>query len=113
MGLGKTVQVVGFLHSLFVSKLVTRVLIVLPVSLLENWKLELGKWITKKPRIKEFHGGSKTQRNEDLNRVSECGGMCLTTYGMILTNIDMLNQINWDYVILDEGHKIKVHLSYR
>lgn len=111
MGLGKTLQICAFVVCLFLSRLTTRVLIVLPVSLIENWKKELGKWITNKPRVKEFHGNSKTQRNEELNKVLKCGGICLTTYGMVLSNVDRLNTVTWDYVILDEGHKIKDHSS--
>ena len=56
-----------------------------------------------------FHGPSKVQRNKRLKGVQEKGGICLTTYGMVVSNIDLLNDddFEWDYVILDEGHRIK------
>ncbi len=39
MGLGKTIQVSSFLSCLFGSKLIQRVLILMPVSVIENWKV--------------------------------------------------------------------------
>lgn len=110
MGLGKTIQVVSFVVSLFLCKKISRTLIVTPVSVIENWKKELKQWAEKKPRVREFYGSSKAQRNENLDKILECGGICLTTYGMILSNLDQLKgdkNFRWDYVILDEGHKIK------
>jgi DNA excision repair protein ERCC-6 len=47
MGLGKTVQVCVFLNALYHSLAIKSgdiSLIVLPVSLIENWKSELSKW---------------------------------------------------------------------
>jgi SNF2 family DNA or RNA helicase len=45
------------------------------------------------------------------------GGVCLTTYGMVGPNLELLCEqvpgeealagAAWDYLILDEGHKIK------
>ncbi len=70
-----------------------------------------------KIRIRQFYGASKGQRNANLEKVLEDGGICLTTYGMLLSNIDdiIAEQENddpkqeavWNYVVLDEGHKIK------
>ena len=42
--MGKTVQVAAFLNGLFQSELVESILIVMPVSLLANWKKELAFW---------------------------------------------------------------------
>eukprot|EP00897_Mesotaenium_endlicherianum_P008286 jgi/Mesen1/7486/ME000039S06710 len=41
MGLGKTRQVASFLAGLFQSKLIKRVLIVVPTTLLSQWRVEL------------------------------------------------------------------------
>ena len=35
------------------------------------------------------------------------GGLCFTTYGNIPTKLASFVSINWDIVLLDEGHKIK------
>ena len=113
MGLGKTVQVAAFLRGLFVSKHIETVLIVMPKSLIENWRKELTQWTQ---RLVCTYDGTKRQREHALEEVARLGGIVLTTYGMIRTNAAKLTGIEnpvsgdleeWDYVILDEGHKIK------
>ena len=119
MGLGKTIQIVALLSGLFRNRYVSlssgkcqphihSALIVVPVSLMINWKNEINKW-TPETIVKSFYG-SKSERERNLKSIQSCGGVCLTTYGTVLSNIDLLNDSNrhkWDYVILDEGHKIK------
>ncbi|XP_076472962.1 DNA excision repair protein ERCC-6-like [Babylonia areolata] len=111
MGLGKTIQVIAFLSGLFDMDKVRTVLIILPVSVMINWEKEFNKWA---PGIAvyPFHGTSKRERERNLDRVQRRGGVLLTTYGMVLTSWEQMSQHNgrdfvWDYVILDEGHKIK------
>eukprot|EP01117_Protostelium_nocturnum_P010209 TRINITY_DN3656_c0_g1_i2.p1 TRINITY_DN3656_c0_g1~~TRINITY_DN3656_c0_g1_i2.p1 ORF type:complete len:768 (+),score=279.00 TRINITY_DN3656_c0_g1_i2:208-2511(+) len=107
MGLGKTLQIITFIIGLFRAKQVARVLLVMPVSTVENWKKEFAQWECE-VRLKMFYGSSKAQRNKDLDLVLRKGGICITTYGMITSNAEQLvADPNWDYVILDEGHKIK------
>lgn len=43
MGLGKTIQISSFLSGLFASDLAKRVLILMPVSVIENWKVRSKK----------------------------------------------------------------------
>ena len=43
MGLGKTVQVSALLGVLFYSQLVHHVLLIVPTSLIDNWKAELSQ----------------------------------------------------------------------
>jgi hypothetical protein len=68
MGLGKTMQVVGFLGSMIRSGHISRVLVVMPVSVLEHWRSELEKW-GEGIRVKVFHGTSKKERETNLHRV--------------------------------------------
>lgn len=42
--LGKTIQVISFLAGMFDAKLIRRVLIVMPVSVMPNWENEFNKW---------------------------------------------------------------------
>ena len=44
MGLGKTLQTIAALRVLFFQNLIQRVLIITPVSLLDQWRSELAKW---------------------------------------------------------------------
>ncbi|KAK3606703.1 hypothetical protein CHS0354_012907 [Potamilus streckersoni] len=111
MGLGKTIQVIAFLSGMFDMDKIKSVLIVVPVSLLTNWEKEFTKWA---PGIclTFYHGNSKKEKERALMKVQKRGGVCLTTYGTVVTSWEQLSQQDgkeflWDYVILDEGHKIK------
>ena len=54
-----------------------------------------------------FHGTKKKERASNLQYVQEKGGVLLTTYGMLASNLDHLckrgSSFTWDYLILDEG----------
>lgn len=111
MGLGKTIQVISFLSGMYDSELVRHTLLVMPTSLITNWTKEFTKW-TPGMRVKEFHGTSKGERSRNLEKVQRRGGVVLTTYTMIMNNWQQLasycgHEFTWDYVILDEAHKIK------
>ncbi|TGZ62297.1 hypothetical protein CRM22_007509 [Opisthorchis felineus] len=130
MGLGKTVQVIAFLSGLFISssKRLTA-LILMPVSVLVTWETELKRWAPAL-RVVVFHDGNRNQRLRSLSMIQRNGGIVLTTYGMVaagaedlivdfhanpqfmstkLTNLEgrMAPEFVWDYLILDEAHKIK------
>ncbi|KAF6023008.1 hypothetical protein EB796_018703 [Bugula neritina] len=115
MGLGKTIQVISFLSGLFDAEELKTVIIVMPLSLIENWKREFEKWA---PGIllQTYHGGSLRERARSVAKVQRRGGVLLTSYGMIVSAAELLakkdgesfgRDFSYDYVILDEGHKIK------
>ncbi|GFS24601.1 DNA excision repair protein ERCC-6-like [Elysia marginata] len=111
MGLGKTIQVIAFLAGMFDMGKIKSVMIVIPLSVIPNWLNEFNKW-TPGINVMQFHGSSKKERDRALNRVRSRGGVLLTTYGLIVTTHETLSkrygqEFVWDYVILDEGHKIK------
>ncbi|XP_033746944.1 LOW QUALITY PROTEIN: DNA excision repair protein ERCC-6-like [Pecten maximus] len=111
MGLGKTIQMIAFLSGLFDMDKVHAVLIVMPVSLITNWEKEFKKWAPG-IRVTLFHGSSKREKERALAKVQRRGGVCLTSYGLVVTSSEQLSQrdrrdFEWDYMILDEGHKIK------
>uniref|UniRef100_K7FAS0 DNA excision repair protein ERCC-6-like n=1 Tax=Pelodiscus sinensis TaxID=13735 RepID=K7FAS0_PELSI len=111
MGLGKTIQIIAFLSGMFDAELVQFVLLVMPTTLVSNWRREFAKW-TPGLRVKDFHGTSKTERNRNLERVQRKTGVVITTYQMVIYNWQQLSSFNeqefvWDYIILDEAHKIK------
>ncbi|XP_037368155.1 DNA excision repair protein ERCC-6-like [Talpa occidentalis] len=111
MGLGKTVQIIAFLSGMFDASLVNHVLLIMPTNLISTWVKEFGKW-TPGMRVKTFHGSSKDERTRNLNRIQQRNGVIITTYQMLINNWQQLSSLNgqefvWDYVILDEAHKIK------
>lgn len=111
MGLGKTIQVISFLSGMYDNELVKHTLLLMPTSLITNWTKEFAKW-TPGMRVKEFHGTSKGERTRNLEKVQRRGGVIITTYTMLLNNWQQLSsyhgrEFTWDYMILDEAHKIK------
>lgn len=113
MGLGKTIQITAFVSALFHSGLVSRVLIVLPLSVLNHWSRTLTDWC---PDVthRTYHG-SVADRERVMRevRMLRRPGIVLSTYGTVRTNVEELADCggHWDYVILDEGHKIKTHTT--
>ncbi|XP_053328889.1 DNA excision repair protein ERCC-6-like [Spea bombifrons] len=111
MGLGKTIQVIAFLSGMFDAELIKCVLLIMPTTLISNWVREFEKW-TPGMRVNEFHGTSKKERTRDLEKIQRKGGIIITTYQMLINNWQQISTYNgrefvWDYIILDEAHKIK------
>ncbi|OCT67216.1 DNA excision repair protein ERCC-6-like [Xenopus laevis] len=111
MGLGKTIQVIAFLSGMFDAELTKCALLVMPTTLISNWMKEFMKW-TPGMRVAEFHGASKKERTRNLEKIQRKGGIIITTYQMLINNWQQLSSYNerefeWDYIILDEAHKIK------
>lgn len=114
MGLGKTIQVSAFLDGIIGYELANTALLVMPLSLLSNWEEELQRWA---PELKvyTFHSSSKKQRQSIMEAIQRENGILLTTYGMVSSAIQALNgkhDFTWDFIFLDEGHKIKNHTRY-
>ncbi|XP_046695822.1 DNA excision repair protein ERCC-6-like [Silurus meridionalis] len=111
MGLGKTVQVISFLSAMYDAELISHTLLVMPTSLIKTWLNEFKRW-TPGLRVKEFHGANKLERSRNLERIQRGSGAIITTYQMLNNNWQQLasfggREFSWDYIILDEAHKIK------
>ncbi|MDE1463809.1 DEAD/DEAH box helicase [Spartinivicinus poritis] len=108
MGLGKTIQIISLLLILKKNKVNRPSLLVLPTSLMGNWKSELEKFA---PSLKALfvHPSltSKTQLDE-LSKAKQLSGvdLIITTYGMLLRQL-WLQNIQWHMVVLDEAQAIK------
>jgi SNF2-related domain/SNF2 Helicase protein/Helicase conserved C-terminal domain len=111
MGLGKTVQVIGLLlhrkdGRKGPSNTARPSLLVVPASLLANWKTELERFA---PTLSfQIAHSSETQNGKRAVEKQDVHGLDLliTTYGM-LSRSDWLKDFNWDLVILDEAQAIK------
>ncbi|KAL0543614.1 hypothetical protein IC582_018714 [Cucumis melo] len=118
MGLGKTMQICGFLAGLFYSRLIKRVLVVAPKTLLPHWIKELSV-VGLSEKTREYYGTSAKLRQYELNYILQDKGVLLTTYDIVRNNSKSLqgncfsedeeteDGTTWDYMILDEGHLIK------
>jgi non-specific serine/threonine protein kinase len=103
MGLGKTIQALVFFQSLRESAHPkTASLLVLPKSLLFNWQREAARF-TPELRLCEY---SKNDRNKDTALFTQYD-LIITTYGVMLRDIETLRQYRFHYVLLDESQAIK------
>ncbi|TZF85971.1 DEAD/DEAH box helicase (plasmid) [Pedobacter sp. BS3] len=104
MGLGKTVQTLALLQKIKEEKEgeASTSLIIMPTSLIYNWQREAEKFA---PELKILaHTG--TFRNKEVSRFMDYD-VVFTTYGITRVDIDLLKELYFHYVILDESQNIK------
>ncbi|KAF2211710.1 hypothetical protein CERZMDRAFT_42515 [Cercospora zeae-maydis SCOH1-5] len=108
MGLGKTLQTISFIGYLrFLQGITGPHLVAVPKSTLDNWKREFAKWI---PEVNVLVlQGAKDERQELIQDrlVDEKFDVCITSYEMILREKSHLKKFAWEYIIIDEAHRIK------
>jgi superfamily II DNA or RNA helicase len=77
-------------------------LIVLPASLVFNWERELNRFA---PHLSVYkHTGPKRQK--DI-RILQRFDVILTTYQTALRDVKILEQLEYEYIVLDESQQIK------
>ncbi len=108
MGLGKTIQIIALLIKLKKKKTGNPSLLVLPASLLNNWKDELSKF---SPSLKCQFVHSSLIKKEELSTLKQADALkqydvILTSYGMLLKQHWLMEQ-HWQLLVLDEAHTIK------
>jgi SNF2 family DNA or RNA helicase len=128
MGLGKTIQVIAFLTAAFgktgderdakrMRKMrrasddnwYPRVLIICPGGLMNNWRSELERWGWWQVYV--YHG-SVAEKEAAIQAASKGRlEIMITTYTTYRTNMSIINTVDWDCVVADECHAIKVRSS--
>ncbi len=95
MGLGKTIQLLS-LH----AKRGGATLVVCPTSLVANWEREAHRFLPG-TIVHRFHGPARS-----LSTV-EPGDLVITTYGVVRSDIEALQDVAWDLVVADEAQHAK------
>ncbi|XP_052209681.1 CHD3-type chromatin-remodeling factor PICKLE-like [Diospyros lotus] len=129
MGLGKTIQSIAFLASLF-EEGISPHLVVAPLSTLRNWEREFATWAPHmnvvmyvgsaqaRATIREYEfyfpkNPKKTKKKKSGHIIGESKqdrikfDVLLTSYEMINLDNVSLKPIQWDCMIVDEGHRLK------
>ncbi|KAK4251340.1 SNF2 family N-terminal domain-containing protein [Corynascus novoguineensis] len=116
MGLGKTVQTISLIALLREQEnYLGPHLIVAPLSTLSNWLDEFHQWVPSIPVV--MYHGTPQQRNEIFKtkimrhlhggRPTDKFPVVCTSYEMVLKDRAALSKINWEFIIIDEGHRMK------
>ncbi|XP_047325059.1 CHD3-type chromatin-remodeling factor PICKLE-like [Impatiens glandulifera] len=127
MGLGKTIQSIAFLASLFEDNIRPHI-VVAPLSTLRNWEREFAMWapqmnvvmyvgssqarsvireyefyFPKSSKKKKKSGQTVVKSKQDRIKFD----VLLTSYEMINLDTASLKHIQWECMIVDEGHRLK------
>ena len=109
MGLGKTLQTISLIAYLIEAKgNEGPFLVVVPLTTISNWEMEFDRWA---PDVKKIiYKGNKKERPKYakiLKDKSEKFNVVVTTYEYIMLDKSVLSQIDWQYIIVDEGHRMR------
>ena len=118
MGLGKTIQVLSFLS--YLNKHAdwhTPFLIVVRNSTCKQWCDEIEKWTDLKYILyNAVPQQRKLIRDYQFPVLDELGNpipntfsfnILLVSYDLLMKDFEYLSKINWEVIVLDEGHRIK------
>ncbi len=103
MGLGKTLQTIAHIMTeKEAGRLTSPVLVVAPTSLVGNWRRELHKFAPSL-RVLVLHG---PRRRERFGRITEVD-VVISTYPLVLRDMEVLSQHRFYLQVLDEAHTVK------
>ena len=107
MGLGKTVQAIAALRILCVQRQIERSLLIMPASLIDQWRREFARWA---PELRVMPvRGSAHDRSWQWGAAAHVTLVSYETFRSDFSAASPTSSLrrSWDVVILDEAQKIK------
>ncbi len=105
MGLGKSVMALALIARDWESSTDAPVLLVCPTSVIGNWQREIARFTPDLPVI-VHHGGERARDGRLLPRHARTA-LVVTSYGVLLRDLDLLKTVRWRGVVLDEAQNVK------
>ncbi|KAM9929073.1 hypothetical protein OXX59_001424 [Metschnikowia pulcherrima] len=112
MGLGKTLQTISFLGYLrYIKKIDGPHIVIVPKSTLNNWLREFQKW-TPEVNVVVLQGDKESRGEIIRNRLLAADfDVLVTSFEMVIREKSQLKKFRWQYIIVDEAHRIKNEAS--
>jgi SNF2 family DNA or RNA helicase len=104
MGLGKTVQTLALIAKEWATDKQPSLLIC-PMSVVGNWQKEAARFTPELP-VLVHHGGQRI-KGAAFQKAAAGHALVLSSYGLLHRDFDLLKQVSWATVILDEAQNIK------
>ncbi len=105
MGLGKTIQALALFQRDWESGSDAPTLLVCPTSVINNWTREAARFTPDLPVM--VHHGPRRARGEAFCAKAGRHALVVTSYGLLLRDIEFLRRQPWRGVALDEAQQIK------
>lgn len=108
MGLGKTLQTISFLGYLrYIKKVDGPFIVIVPKSTLDNWRREFLKW-TPEVNVVVLQG-TKEERQVIIKErlLTAKFDVLITSFEMVIREKSQLKKFRWQYIVVDEAHRIK------
>jgi SWI/SNF-related matrix-associated actin-dependent regulator of chromatin subfamily A member 5 len=112
MGLGKTLQTIAFLGYLrHVRRVEGPFIVIVPKSTLDNWRREFAKWTPEVDAV-VLQGDRDARRRVIEERLLTAHfDVLITSFEMVIREKLQLKKFRWQYLIVDEAHRIKNEAS--
>jgi SNF2 family DNA or RNA helicase len=108
MGLGKTVQTLALLEREWASRPARQrrpTLLICPMSVVGNWHKEAARFTPELPVM--VHHGLERARGSDFKERAAKHALVLSSYALLNRDFDLLKQVPWTALVLDEAQNIK------
>lgn len=108
MGLGKTLQTVSFLGYLrYIRGISGPHIVIVPKSTLHNWHKEFNRWTPEVDAL-VLTGDKETRAKIISEQLLTCKfDVLITSYELVLREKAHLKKFAWQYIVVDEAHRIK------
>lgn len=104
MGLGKSIQTIMFIKEVLNNKPESKVIIVVPTSLIYNWQKEFEKFA---PTLKYVVVADNKQKRKEIFDQKDNYNIFITSYGLIKNDKDEYENVDFELCIVDEAQNIK------
>lgn len=103
MGLGKTHQAMALMTAVANAVKNAKFLVICPTTVLDHWLDKINDF-SPGLNARKYHGTKRSHLLDDVNK--KCATV-LSSYGIVMRDIETIANIEWDAVILDEAHFVK------